>query len=102
MATPPPRSSLFPYTTLFRSALGAAVGAIGGIIITPVTLTIYDAGTMLGLKGFAAAVTGGLGNTFGGIVGGFVLGLLEAFGGGLRSEEHTSELQSRFDLVCRL
>jgi branched-chain amino acid transport system permease protein len=64
-------------------ALGAAVGAIGGIIITPVTLTIYDAGTMLGLKGFAAAVTGGLGNTFGGIVGGLVLGLLEAFGGGL-------------------
>ncbi len=64
-------------------ALGAAVGAVGGIIITPVTLTIYDAGTMLGLKGFAAAVTGGLGNTFGGIVGGFVLGLLEAFGGGL-------------------
>jgi branched-chain amino acid transport system permease protein len=64
-------------------ALGAAVGAVGGIIITPVTLTIYDAGTMLGLKGFAAAVTGGIGNTFGGIAGGLVLGLLEAFGGGL-------------------
>ncbi len=68
-------------------ALGAAVGAIGGIIITPLTLTIYDAGTMLGLKGFAAAVTGGLGNTFGGIVGGLVLGLLEAFGGGLIGSE---------------
>ena len=68
-------------------ALGAAVGAIGGINITPLTLTIYDAGTMLGLKGFAAAVTGGLGNTFGGIVGGLVLGLLEAFGGGLIGSE---------------
>jgi branched-chain amino acid transport system permease protein len=64
-------------------ALGAAVGAVGGIIVTPVTLTIYDAGTMLGLKGFAAAVTGGIGNTFGGIAGGLVLGLLEAFGGGV-------------------
>src|SRR5678815_5551260 len=64
-------------------ALGAAVGAIGGLIITPMTLTIYDAGTMLGLKGFAAAVAGGLGNTFGGIAGGLVLGLLEALGGGL-------------------
>ena len=32
-------------------ALAAAVGAIGGLIVTPVTLTIYDAGTMLGLKG---------------------------------------------------
>jgi branched-chain amino acid transport system permease protein len=68
-------------------ALGAAVGAVGGIIITPLTLTIYDAGTMLGLKGFAAAVTGGLGNTFGGIAGGLVLGLLEAFGGGLIGSE---------------
>jgi branched-chain amino acid transport system permease protein len=68
-------------------ALGAAVGAIGGLIVTPVTLTIYDAGTMLGLKGFAAAVAGGLGNTFGGIAGGLVLGLLEAFGGGLIGSE---------------
>ncbi len=68
-------------------ALGAAVGAVGGVIITPVTLTIYDAGTMLGLKGFAAAVTGGIGNTFGGIAGGLVLGLLEAFGGGLIGSE---------------
>ena len=68
-------------------ALSAAVGAIGGLIVTPVTLTIYDAGTMLGLKGFAAAVTGGLGNTFGGIAGGLVLGLLEAFGGGLIGSE---------------
>ncbi len=68
-------------------ALGAAVGAVGGIIITPLTLTIYDAGTMLGLKGFAAAVTGGLGNIFGGIAGGLALGLLEAFGGGLIGSE---------------
>ena len=68
-------------------ALAAAVGAIGGLIVTPVTLTIYDAGTMLGLKGFAAAVTGGLGNTFGGIAGRLVLGLLEAFGGGLIGSE---------------
>ena len=68
-------------------ALGAAVGAIGGLIATPVTFAIYDAGTLLGLKGFAAAVTGGLGNTFGGIAGGLVLGLLEAFGGGLIGSE---------------
>jgi branched-chain amino acid transport system permease protein len=68
-------------------ALGAAVGAVAGIIITPMTLTIYDAGTMLGLKGFAAAVAGGLGNTFGGIAGGLLLGLLEALGGGLIASE---------------
>lgn len=68
-------------------ALAAAVGAVAGIIITPMTLTIYDAGTMLGLKGFAAAVAGGLGNTFGGIAGGLVLGLLEALGGGVIASE---------------
>jgi branched-chain amino acid transport system permease protein len=72
---------------MFSFALAAAVGAVAGIIITPLTLTIYDAGTMLGLKGFAAAVTGGLGNTFGGIAGGLVLGLLEALGGGLIASE---------------
>jgi branched-chain amino acid transport system permease protein len=68
-------------------ALGAAVGGVAGVLITPVTLTIYDAGTMLGLKGFVAAVVGGLGNTLGGLVGGLVLGLLEAFGGGLVASE---------------
>lgn len=72
---------------LLSFALSAAMGAIGGLIVTPVTLTIYDAGTMLGLKGFAAAVAGGLGNTFGGVAGGLVLGLLEAFGGGLIGSE---------------
>jgi branched-chain amino acid transport system permease protein len=68
-------------------ALGAATGAVAGIIVTPMTLTIYDAGTMLGLKGFAAAVAGGLGNTFGGIAGGLLLGLLEALGGGVIASE---------------
>ena len=68
---------------LLSFVLGAGVGAVAGIIITPVTLTIYDAGTMLGLKGFAAAVLGGLGNTVGGIVGGVALGLMESLGAGL-------------------
>ena len=72
-------------------ALGAAVGAIGGLIVTPVTLTIYDAGTLLGLKGFAAAVTGGLGNTFGGIAGGLVLGPAR----GVRRRPHRLGVQGR-------
>ena len=59
----------------------------GGISGHPLELFLYDAGTMLGLKGFAAAVTGGLGNTLGGIAGGLVLGLLEALGGGLIASE---------------
>src|SRR5437868_9827742 len=67
MIRPPPRSTLFPYTTLFRSALSATAAAV---VIRP--------------RAFAA-----------------VAGDPPA-ANDLRSEEHTSELQSRFDLVCRL
>ena len=41
--------------------LAAALGAAGGILIAPLTLGIYDMGAMLGLKGFSAAILGGLG-----------------------------------------
>src|SRR5438105_5607020 len=62
----PPRSTLFPYTTLFRSLLGLAV--------MPLAAGLF----------VVARLGGGMGV------------------GGRRSEEHTSELQSRVDLVCRL
>lgn len=62
--------------------VSAVIGAIGGILITPVALTSYDIGASLALKGFAAAVLGGLGNPLGAVFGGILLGLLEAFGAG--------------------
>src|SRR5438067_5126344 len=58
----PPRSTLFPYTTLFRSSLALPVAAVSG----DTRVTVGSPATPF------------------------------------RSEEHTSELQSRFDLVCRL
>jgi len=63
-------------------ALSGALGAIGGILITPITSMSYDAGVMLGLKGFAAAVLGGYGSVPGAVVGGLLLGVLEALGAG--------------------
>src|SRR5437868_9970309 len=60
----PPRSTLFPYTTLFRS--------------------------LLGLAHFTA------------LIGEYIASVNPHFDANHRSEEHTSELQSRFDLVCRL
>src|SRR3972149_3084875 len=63
--------------------LSAASGAIAGIIITPVTLTSWDIGMMLGIKGFSAAVLGGLGNVVGSVIGGLLLGVIETFGAGL-------------------
>lgn len=74
---------------LFMSfAMSAALGALGGILVTPITLTSYDAGIMLGLKGFVAAVLGGLGNGLGAVVGGLLVGLLESLGAGYLSSAY--------------
>jgi len=74
---------------LFMSfAMSAALGALGGILITPITLTSYDVGIMLGLKGFVAAVVGGLGNGLGAVVGGLLVGILEAMGAGYISSNY--------------
>ena len=68
--------------------ISAAIGAIGGILVTPITLTNYDVGTLLALKGFAAAMLGGMGNPLGAVVGGLLVGLLEAFGAGYVSSHY--------------
>lgn len=74
---------------LFLSfAMSAALGALGGILITPITLTSYDVGIMLGLKGFVAAVVGGLGNGLGAVIGGLLVGILEAMGAGYISSAY--------------
>jgi branched-chain amino acid transport system permease protein len=64
-------------------AISAGIGAVGGAIVAPITLTAFDRGTMLGLKGFCAAIVGGLGSGPGVVVGGLVLGVLESLGAGL-------------------
>jgi branched-chain amino acid transport system permease protein len=69
-------------------AVSAAIGAIGGILVTPITLTSYDVGTLLALKGFAAAMLGGIGHPIGAVVGGLIVGLLEAFGAGYVSSQY--------------
>src|SRR2546422_4254822 len=82
----PPRSTLFPYTTLFRSGYGPASQAI---------IAQYYKGRRrafaIGVYSVGMALGGVLGIWFGGVI-------AEAY----RSEEHTSELQSRLHLVCRL
>jgi branched-chain amino acid transport system permease protein len=66
-------------------ALSALVGALGGAILAPITLTSYDVGILLGLKGFAACILGGLGNPFGAVAGGVILGVMESLSAGLIS-----------------
>src|SRR5687768_18075905 len=86
MIRPPPRSTLFPYTTLFRSANGENSAAGFGV-----TGDIAD--TLFGY-GIDVLTTGN-----------HVWDkkeVLEYIPNRVRSEEHTSELQSRLHLVCRL
>ncbi len=69
-------------------AISGFLGAAGGAILTPITLTSYDVGMMLGLKGFAACILGGLGNPFGAAAGGLIIGVLESFGAGFISSAY--------------
>src|SRR5688572_32012825 len=92
----PPTPPRFPYTTLFRSVrAGAAAGAGAGVTVsrrpktaptarsaTAVTDTIATVRSGLGMVKLPSAAAGPSGNG--------------------RSEEHTSELQSQSNLVCRL
>ena len=74
---------------LFMSfVMAAALGALGGILVTPITLTSYDVGIMLGLKGFVAAVVGGLGNGLGAVFSGLLVGVLESMGAGYISSAY--------------
>jgi branched-chain amino acid transport system permease protein len=68
--------------------ISAGLGAVGGAIIAPITMASYDMGTMLGLKGFCAAIFGGLGSGGGAIAGGIILGVLESLGAGLISSAY--------------
>ena len=69
-------------------ALSAAIGAAAGILVTPITLTSYDIGVSLALKGFASAMLGGMGNPLGALIGGLLMGLIEAMTAGYISSDY--------------
>src|SRR3712207_7907975 len=89
----PPRSTLFPYTTLFRSFLSLSISLGTAFLFLSAHLVGYAA-TMQG-KGSALGLYGVCSRLLGPARG-------SASGVRVRSEEHTSELQSRQYLVCRL
>jgi len=70
---------------LLSFALSAGIGAVAGITVTPISLMEYDRGVMLAIKGFGAAILGGLGSFPGAILGGLIIGSIESFGAGLIS-----------------
>ena len=73
---------------LVSFGLSAALGALAGVLIAPISFTSWDVGVMLGLKGFAAAMLGGIGSGPGAVVGGLALGLIEALGAGYLSSAY--------------
>ncbi|HTP64231.1 MAG TPA: branched-chain amino acid ABC transporter permease [Geobacteraceae bacterium] len=70
---------------LLSFVISSAMGSMAGIIIAPLTMTSYDVGIMLGLKGFCAAIIGGMSSGVGTVFGGLLLGILESLGAGLIS-----------------
>ena len=69
-------------------ALSAAIGALAGVLATPITLTAYSVGIGFALKGFAGAMLGGMGNPKGALAGGFLIGLIEALTAGYLSSQY--------------
>ncbi len=76
------------HVLMLSFSLSAALGAIAGILIAPITFTSWDVGVMLGLKGFAAAILGGLGSGPGAVLGGVMLGVAEAMSAGYLSSAY--------------
>ncbi len=70
---------------LFSFAISSSMGAVAGIITAPLTMTSYDVGVMLGLKGFCAAIIGGMSSGLATVFGGLLLGILESLGAGIVS-----------------
>ncbi|MES2192614.1 MAG: branched-chain amino acid ABC transporter permease [Pseudomonadota bacterium] len=61
-------------------AMAALIGALSGLLIGPSTTVFYDSGFLIGLKGFVAAVIGGLSSYPGALLGALFVGVIEAFG----------------------
>jgi len=82
--------------------LSAALGALAGCVISPITLTHYEMGAPLAIKGFAAAIVGGLGNPMAAVLGGLLVGVLEAFSvmlGSILEALHWGKLPAAFSDV---
>lgn len=73
---------------LLSFVLSSALGAVAGILIAPIAMTYSTVGIMLGLKGFSAAIVGGLGNPMGAIMGGLIVGVAEAMTAGYISSAY--------------
>src|SRR3712207_7114058 len=90
----PPRSTLFPYTPLFRSRFDLIVNTVSAPIDVDAYLSLLGVdGALVNVGAPAEPLSLNVMSLIGG---------RRTYAGSMRSEEHTSELQSRQYLVCRL
>jgi len=64
---------------LLSFTMSAALGSVAGILVTPLTMTSASGGMLLAIKGFSAAMLGGMGSIVGAVIGGFIFSFLESF-----------------------
>jgi branched-chain amino acid transport system permease protein len=74
-----------PVVVAVAFGISAAFGGLAGVLLTPIVAMDYQVGFLMSIKGFTAAVLGGMGSAPGAVAGGFVLGLAEALGSGVIS-----------------
>jgi branched-chain amino acid transport system permease protein len=78
--------------TLFAFGISAGMSGLAGVVLAPLTMVSYSSGTPLAVKGFCAAIVGGLGNGLGAVIGGLLLGVLESVGAGLLSSGYKNAI----------
>lgn len=85
--------------SMMAFALSGGVSALVGFVLTPITTTYYAIGLSFTLKGFAAAIAGGLGNFRGALAGGLIVGLVESLSAGLGSSQLKDAITFGFVLI---
>ena len=81
-----------PRMTLLSFAMAAMIGAIGGIVVAPITSLQFDSGQFFTIFGFIAVAIGGMGSFIGAVVGGLVLGVAEQLAAGYVSSLFSNAL----------
>jgi branched-chain amino acid transport system permease protein len=91
-----------PRMTLLSFAMAAMIGAIGGIVVAPISSLQFDAGQFFTIFGFIAVAIGGMGSFIGAVVGGLILGVGEQLAAGYVSSLFSNGLAVILLLVTLL
>ena len=81
-----------PRMRLLSFAMAATIGAIGGIVVAPITSLQFDSGQFYTIFGFIAVAIGGMGSFIGAVVGGLLLGVAEQLAAGYVSSLFSNTL----------